>query len=410
MSNPQHRADSSVWGPLLRSGRSRTIPLHIAELELPTAPVVRQALTQLVESGRFGYTEPFEDFAEITAAWCKRRHGWDLDRSLVVHVPRVVQLLPMLAHDFFPGSPRTLVLAPLYSPTVEVLERNGCEIVRFPLVETRMRWQIDFAALEQELDGGVEMLLLCSPHNPTGTTWSRSELAELSRICAGRGILVVADEVHADLVHSCRFVPFGDAAVSDARWLSCLSPGKAFNLAGLETTAVVCSDPELAARLRVSLRKHGFHNANAFGLAALKAAWSQGDAWLDELHTLLRANQALALEAMRSRLPGLRPVPGDSTYLLWIDASVVGGREAISEWFIERADVVPGFGADFGPGYDSWIRLNLGLPPELLREALERIITAAPPAATCARRAELAVRTPRTHAERSEAHVQETEN
>ena len=373
--------NSSVWGPYLRAGRDDVLPLHVAELQMPTAPAVIDAVTSFARSGQYGYTEPFDEFGDIVTEWCARRYDWQIDPTRVVMVPRVVELLAILARDFFDKPPRVITFTPAYFPTLDVLECNGCEIIRLPLAESDGRWRIDHEVLRKALRAGVDMLMLCSPHNPTGEVWSRDDLRKVAIACAETDTLVVADEVHADLAHSRRFVPFGAVAPPGTRWFSCLAPGKAFNLAGLETSAIVCADRALADQLHASLRAHGFHNANAFGLLALQTAWSQGDDWLDTLNEHIRQNIDHAVSVIEKHLPGLRPIPPTGTFLLWIDASAVGGRTELYDWFVKRAHVIPGFGADFGPGYDGWIRLNIGLHPDELHSALQRLVQTAPTSA-----------------------------
>ncbi|ATG50397.1 hypothetical protein CFK38_01800 [Brachybacterium vulturis] len=374
------RIDSSVHGRLLRGGDETTIPLHVAELQFPTAEPIIEELTALGRTGEYGYTESHEDFELIVQDWCRRRHRWEIEPQHVLLVPRVVHLLALLARTRFPRPPVVVTLSPQYGPTLEVLQRNGCEIRTVPLVESDGTWAIDMDGLAAELVG-ADVLLLCSPHNPTGTVWPREVLESVAGHCAAHDVLVVADEVHCDSVREGAHVPFGAVARNGQRWLSCIAPGKAFNLAGLETSAVICSDPELVHWLKTSLRAGGFHNAGVFGLRALKVAWTECDQWLDRTQARLQSVMDRACAQLREKLPGLRPVPTGGTFLLWIDARAVGDEHELRRWFVDEARVIPGFGSDFGAAHDGWLRLNLGVTEAALDDVLERLVRTAPVAA-----------------------------
>ncbi|MCG7426833.1 aminotransferase class I/II-fold pyridoxal phosphate-dependent enzyme [Helcobacillus sp. ACRRO] len=369
--------NSSVWGHLIREGKYDYIPLNVAELQFPTAAPICEELTRLAQTGAYGYTEPFEDFPRLVHDWCLRRHGWEVNMDLVVMVPRVVHLLALIAREYFPAPPIVVTMSPQYSPTLEVLKRNGCAIRTSRLVEEGNVWSVDLANLESVIFG-ADMLLLCSPHNPTGTVWPRHELEQIARMCEAAGVMVVSDEVHSDSVRHGTHTPFALVAGEGQEWISCIAPGKAFNLAGLETSAIVCSRTETSQWLRGSLRRAGFHNANIFGLRATQIAWSQCDEWLDRTQLELQASFDLAWKVLRQELPGLRPVPAGGTFLLWIDARSVGNEDALRKWFVRDAKVIPGFGSDFGEEYSGWLRLNLGIPRDRLQEVLRRLVSTAP--------------------------------
>lgn len=372
--------NSSVWGHLLREGKNEYIPLNVAELQFPAATPIREELACLAQTGAYGYTETFDDFPRLVHDWCLRRHGWEVNMDLVVMVPRVVHLLALIAREYFPAPPTVVTMSPQYSPTLEVLKRNGCAIRTSRLVEEDGVWSVDPANLKSALFG-ADMLLLCSPHNPTGTVWPRHELEQIARMCKAAGVMVVSDEVHCDSVRYGTHTPFALVAEAGQEWISCIAPGKAFNLAGLETSAVVCSRNEISQWLRRALRRAGFHNANIFGLRAMQIAWSKCDEWLDRTQLELQASFNVACEVLRQELPGLRPVPAGGTFLLWIDARSVGGEDMLRKWFVREAKVIPAFGSDFGEEYSGWLRLNLGIPRERLDEVLRRLVSTAPIAA-----------------------------
>lgn len=369
--------NSSVWGRLNRLKEYDVIPLNVAELQFPTAKPIVEAMASIAKTGKYGYTEPFEEFTEVVKDWCSRRYDWSINDAQVVMVPRVVNLLAMLATKLSNIPPKVVTLTPHYAPTTEVLVRSGCCVKMSSLIEVNGTWDIDWEDLNKKLIG-TDIFLLCSPHNPTGRVWSADELERISGLCAKLGVVVVADEVHADLVRVGQFIPFGKIAVPETQWFSAISPNKAFNLAGLETSAVICSSEEEYTWLKDAKRASGFHNANIFGLAALQVAWERCDDWLEDILVLIDRNIVYASTRIANELPGLRVSTGGATFLLWIDARKIGDEEKLRKWFVEAARIIPSFGSSFGDGFTGWIRLNLGIPPSRLDTVLERLISTAP--------------------------------
>ncbi|MDO5700991.1 MAG: aminotransferase class I/II-fold pyridoxal phosphate-dependent enzyme [Bowdeniella nasicola] len=370
---------SAKWDLLAAPLGADALSLSVADQEFTSCPAVRDAVERAAGHGLYGYTEVFADYAAAAASWQCTRHGWDVDEGEIVFFPRIVQLISALVNHVFAEPPTVATLMPAYGPILEVVRAAGCELIEVPLTETRQGWRLPDERLGAAIEA-ADVFLLCSPHNPTGRVWEPAELDRIAEAAMTGHTLVISDDIHADFLRpEATYVPLAKRAPELARaglLVTCLSPGKTFNTAGLEAAAIIVPDPQLRADLTAAKRRIGLHNPNYFAIPATIAAWTRGHAWVDELNAVIDHNLAILASFLTTELPQARFHAPEGTYLLWADlAAYVSDAHALQAWQ-ERARVALAAGSDFGADYPTWARFNAALPASTLEVALSRLVNA----------------------------------
>lgn len=351
------------------------LPLFVAETDFPLAPAVSAALEKAVRIGDTGYVASRTPLAEVFAAFALRRFGWTVDPSRIRTTADVsMGIVEILRRVIAPGD-GVVVTTPVYPPFFDLVEEAGGAAERVPLRRVGDGWALDLAAIDRALSAGARAVLLCNPHNPTGTVHSRESLSELAEIAARHGAVVVSDEIHAPLVQpDAGFTPFlaaGDAAARVG--FTVTSASKAFNLAGLKCALMVAASEEHAAVLR-GLPIEVVWRTGQFGLLAAIAAFSpESDDWLDGLLAALDENRRLLGDLLASRLPAARYRMPDAGYLAWIDLSGLGWGDNPAKRILREGRVALHFGPAFGAEGAGHVRLNFGTSPEIISEAVTRI-------------------------------------
>ncbi|MGS0560193.1 MalY/PatB family protein [Microbacterium aurugineum] len=351
------------------------LPLFVAETDFPLAPAVSAALQRAVEVGDTGYVASRTPLAESFAAFAARRYGWSPDPARMRSTADVsMGLVEILRRVTQPGE-RVVVTPPVYPPFYDLVAESGAEVERVPLRDTGIGWELDLAGIRGAFEDGATAMLLCNPHNPTGTVHARESLAALAELAEEFGVAVISDEIHAPLAQpGTGFTPF--LAASDAArrvGYAVVSASKAFNLAGLKCALMVTADDATSAVVR-GLPVEVEWRTGQFGLLAAVAAFSEeSDEWLDGLLRTLDENRVLLEDLLASHLPGARYRIPDAGYLAWIDLSALGWGENPARRILRDAKVALHFGPAFGIEGAGHVRLNFGTSPEILTEAVERI-------------------------------------
>lgn len=368
----------------LRYGPS-VLPAWVADMDFPPAPPVAEALVGMLETGDLGYPwlgEPNE-VAVAFCEWAGRRYDWSIDPERVVVTVDVLQpLTAMIELCSRPGD-GVVIQTPIYPPFLRAVELTGRELIENPLGPADGGSRLDVAGLEAALAAhpSPRVLLLCNPHNPTGRVFDEGELAALARLAVRHDLVVIADEIHADLVYpGARHRPFatlgGDhGAEAAARTVTLTSATKSFSIAGLRLAVAHFGSDDLLARYR-SLPRFLLGGANGPGAVATLAAWRHGDDWLDELVRYLDGNRRLVAEFVAAELPGVCHTTPQATYLAWLDCRrlVEEGRgPSPAAWFLEHAGVALNDGADFGTPGRGFARLNFATSRPLLQRILDRL-------------------------------------
>lgn len=365
------------------------LPLFVAETDFPLAPAITARLARAVELGDTGYTPPDPGIRDAFVGFAKRRFGWEVEphrvRTTCDVMMGVVELLRLVTK---PGD-RVIVTPPVYPPFYDGAPEAGCEIERVPLIVTEAGWELDLPGIDAAFAGGATAMLLCNPHNPTGTAHTRESLAALAEIAERHGAHIISDEIHSPLTQpDVEFTPFLAASDAAARvGFAVTSASKAFNLAGLKCALMVtASDPMTA--LVDGLPDEVEWRTGLFGAMAGVAAFGpESDEWLDSLLAALDVNRRLLAELLAEHVPGARYRIPDAGYLAWVDLSALGWGDNPAVKILRDAKVALHFGPMFGVEGNGHVRINIGCSPDVLRHAIERIgelVAASDPAAATA--------------------------
>lgn len=353
------------------------LPMWVADMDFETAPEIIRALQERAVHGIFGYHVVTEDWYEAYRSWWERRHQLEMEKEWLIFCTGVVPAISSTVRKLTTVGENVLIQTPVYNIFFNSIRNNGRNVLESPLAYKNGEYSIDFADLEEKLaDPQTTLMLLCNPHNPIGKIWDSETLARIGELCGKHHVLVLSDEIHCDLTDpEYRYIPF--ASVSRAcrdNSITCLAPTKAFNLAGLQTAAVMVPNPVLRHKLNRGLNTDEVAEPNAFAVAAAVAAFGQGEEWLEDLRHYLWENKQYVRKFIGERLPEIRVVPSDATYLLWLDCSLITGDGGALAAFIRRdSGLYLTEGEEYGEPGKSFIRLNTACPRERLREGLERL-------------------------------------
>jgi cysteine-S-conjugate beta-lyase len=386
----ERRGTSSLkWDYSLKlTGREGLLPLWVADMDFEAPPEIRLALARRAEQGIYGYTMDPESWFEAARQWLERRHRWSIRREWMLASPGVIPCLCAAILAFTMPGDGIVIQPPVYHPFAMRITGNGRRVVENPLRLSGNRWEMDFDDLERVIDRRTRMLILCSPHNPVSRVWSSEELGRLVEICLRKGLLIVSDEIHCDLVMSgFRHIPIASLCDEASRIaVTLVAATKTFNLAGLGGSLAIIADPELRRRLDAVQHAVFAGPANAFAAAAAEAAWRGGERWLDELLAYVGENYRFAVRFLDRRLPAVHAFPLEGTYLTLLDMRALGLTD---DELTDRLQGVGGVwldeGRKFGRGGQRLERLNLACPRATLSDGLERVARAFAPSVRAAR-------------------------
>lgn len=352
------------------------LPLWVADMDFASPPCVTEALIKRAQHPVYGYPGTPRALFEAAAGWMKRRFGTEIKPEWMTALAGVVPGLFAAVEAFTRPGDKVIVQPPVYPPFFSAALGRGRYIVENPLREENGQYMMDLADLEDKIDEKTKMLILCSPHNPVGRVWTKEELTRLADICVKHDILIVSDEIHADLVYEKgAHTPFYSLGpeVSE-RCITFLSPSKTFNLAGLFTSIAIAENPKLLKRLKRAIRKAGVDHINLFGIEGCIAAYNEGEAWLDELLVYLKENALYVNRFLQERVPGISMRIPEGTYLGWLDVRGLGlFGEELKSFMIKKAKLGLNDGPSFGTGGEGFQRLNFACPRPTLEEAMTRL-------------------------------------
>ena len=357
------------------------IPLWVADMDFETFPGITEALQRRVAHGIFGYTRVPEAYYEAVCRWFGKRHGWHINREDIIYTSGVVPAVSAVIKALTLPGDQVIVQGPVYNCFFSSIRNNGCEMVSNSLIYNKeeLRYEIDFDDLERKLKHErARLMLLCNPHNPGGRVWTRDELTRVAELCRKYGVRVVSDEIHCELtLYDNEYVPFGSLPDELSRGsITCCSPSKAFNTAGLQIANIVCHDAEVRNRIDRAININEVCDVNPFGVIALQAAYSdEGYEWLTQLRKYISANYDLLLERFARELPKCKVMRMEGTYLAWIDCSELHiPSDEIEEMLMHENKVWVNAGSMYGAEGAAFIRINMACTSELLNEGITRIV------------------------------------
>lgn len=361
------------------------IPMWVADMDFQVAPAITEALSKRVEHGVFGYTKVPDSYYEATVNWFQRRHNWTIARDWIQYIPGVVPALSVIVKALTQPGDEVIIQTPVYNCFFSSIRNNGCKAVLNPLKTVEagqglFSYEMDFDDLERKAASAkAKLLILCNPHNPAGRVWTREELSRLNEICMRSGVRVLADEIHCELVMSgYKFTPFASISEECQRnSITCNSPSKSFNIAGLQISNIICSDFPTREKINQAININEVCDVNPFGVIALQAAYNEGEPWLIELCSYLEDNYKALRQFFAEKLPQIPITRLEGTYLVWADIrGLHTDSDTLAALLLEEGKVMVNAGTmyDTTPAGRDFIRLNIACPKALMMEGLNRIL------------------------------------
>ena len=351
------------------------LPMWVADMDFRTAPAIIEALQQRVAHGIFGYTRVPDAYYEAVINWFGRRHNWKIQKDWMIYTSGVVPAISAVIKALTQPGDKVLVQTPVYNCFFSSIRNNGCEIVSNPLVYKENTYVIDYEDLERKVaDEKVKILLLCNPHNPAGRVWSKEELTRIGEICIRHGVWVVSDEIHCELVYTgYTYTPF--ASISEEflhHSVTCISPSKSFNIAGLQIANIVSADEEVRRRIDKAININEVCDVNPFGVIATIAAYNEGEEWLLQLLDYLKRNYECMKTFCEVSLPNFPITRLEGTYLVWMDCrSLPYPSEELEEKLVKEEKLWLNAGTMYGAEGEGFMRWNIACPRAVLLKGLK---------------------------------------
>ncbi|SFC72448.1 cystathione beta-lyase [Polaromonas sp. OV174] len=357
---------------------AKPLPMWVADMDFKSPPVVVEALHQAVERGIFGYSQSGDSYDEAIVNWQKKRFGWDVSPEWILKSPGVVSALAYIIQAFSSPGDRVLIQAPVYGPFHNIPKVNGRHIVDAPLVERADHYEFDPEIFETAIKTYTpKIFILCNPHNPTGNVWTEAQLRAMNEICLRHRVLVIADEIHQDLIFNrqVKHIPFAsldEGAANNS--ITCTAPSKTFNVAGLQVSNLFVPNASLRHELWVHMERCGFHYVNYLGMVACEAAYRHGEPWLEALLDYVGGNHRYLAAEIQKSIPQITCFKTDALYLAWLDCRRLGrSADDLSHFLLKEAGVWLDSGKKFGQEGHGFMRINLGCPRATVDEALQRL-------------------------------------
>ena len=353
------------------------LPMWVADMDIETAPEITEAIARRAAHGVFGYNIIPDEWYEAYIAWWRTRHGFDLDKDSLIFCTGVVPAISSAVRKLTTPAEKVLLLTPCYNIFYNSILNNGRVPLEGPPMYKDGGYSIDYDLRDELLrDTQTTMMILCNPHNPTGRIWRAAELERIGELAAENGVIVMSYEIHCDLTAPGRdYVPFASvSSVCRDNSVTCISPTKAFNLAGIQTAAVYAPNKALYNKMNRALNTDEVAEPNSFAVTAAVAAFGNGAAWLDALREYIEENRRIVAMYTKSEIPDIKYVPSEATYLLWLDCGAIcDDTRELAAFIRKRTGLYLSAGAQYGKGGERFLRLNIGCPKANVTDGLTRL-------------------------------------
>ncbi|SFK64296.1 MalY/PatB family protein [Proteiniphilum acetatigenes] len=364
-------------------GYEDLIPFWVADMDFKSPPAIIEALKQRVEHGVFGYTLPSDAYTSSIVNWLERRHRWQVKEEHINFVPGVVKGFAFAIDEFTEKGDKIIIQPPVYHPFRIVTTSLGREVVNNPLILENGQYKMDFEGLRRIVsDSDCKMLILCNPHNPGGRVWSPEELEELADICYENNILVVSDEIHADMaLPGYQHTPFASvSAKAEEISLTLMAPSKTFNIAGIVSSFAVITNKTIRERYLAYLEPRELQQGTIFAFTATRAAYDECEEWLDQMLDYVQTNIDFVNDYLKENIPEIRAIMPEASFLVWLDCRALSlSQQELVNLFVEKAHLALNNGTMFGPGGEGFMRLNVGCPRTILEKGLNNLKKAVHP-------------------------------
>lgn len=356
------------------------LPLWVADMDFKTSSYIQDAVAAQAEHGIYGYTESGDSYFEAVQSWFFTHYDWKVEEKWLVKTPGVVFALAMAVQAFTQENDAVMIQQPVYYPFSGVIKDNGRRIIDNTLVQDEAgSYHMDLADFEEKIiREKVKLFFLCNPHNPVGRAWNREELEKIGDICYKHHVLIVSDEIHADFVYNRKHQVLVNLKKEyEEITITCTAPSKTFNIAGLQVSNIFIPDNQLRHRFKRQIAASGYSQLNAAGLAACEAAYRYGEEWYNGVKAYIRENISFTKKFLEERIPKVKMLEPEGTYLVWVDFRALGlSNRELEDLIIHKAGLWLDSGAIFGAAGEGFQRINVACPRVTLQTALEKIETA----------------------------------
>lgn len=374
---PRRGTNSYKWDSMPEDKKD-LLPLWVADMDFRTAPAIVEALARRVEHGIYGYVHVPDKYYRSVIEWFERRHDWTIDREWFIYTSGVVPAISAVIKALAEPGDGVIVQTPVYNCFFSSIRNNGCRIITNPLKYENRTYHIDYEDLEHKAAAtDVKLMLLCNPHNPAGRVWTREELLRIGEICIKNNVTVISDEIHCELVFPGHvYTPY--ASIGEKHlWnsVTCISPSKSFNMAGLQIADIIACDQSLRQRIDRAININEVCDVNPFGIEATIAAYDEGENWLMELLDYLKANYDFMCNFFSDNLPQIPVTKLEGTYLVWTDCSVMNmSSDVLQKRLLEETGLWLNSGHMYGEEGEGFMRWNIACPRAVLEDAMMRFL------------------------------------
>lgn len=353
------------------------LPMWVADMDFKTAPEILKTISEKVSHGIFGYSDIPDNFHQSIIDWWKNNHDFNIEKDWLLPVPGMIVSLSAIVRTFVKPDENIILQTPVYNHFFTIADNCSCNLLENDLIYKDGSYKIDFDDLEAKASNSkTKLLLISSPHNPVGRVWKKYELEKIAEICSKHQVIVVSDEIHADLVfENHKHIPFASIAANyDLDSVTCGSPCKTFNLSGLSISYIISQDKNILKQINKTLEIQETIYPNPIAADALIAAYTKGNNWLKEMKIYLWENYQFLLKFCGEHLPEIKVISLEATYLVWLDYSFLNKTsDEISKILIEEEKLWLNSGTMYGKAGEGFLRMNIACPRELLVEGLKRL-------------------------------------
>lgn len=371
---PRKNTNSVKWD---LANDAEVLPMWVADMDFKTAPEILESISDKVSHGIFGYSIIPKNFSEAIIDWWRENHRFTIEKDWILPVPGMILSLSAIVRTFLKPDENIVLQTPVYNHFFSIIESCSCNLLENNLIYEDGTYQIDFNDLEiKASDPKTKMLLISNPHNPVGKVWKKSDLQKIAEICSTCDVMVVSDEIHADLVfENDRHIPFASIAADyDLLSVTCGSPCKTFNLSGLPISYIISQNKMILKQIYKTLEVQETIYPNPIAADALIAAYTKGKDWLDELKIYLWENYQFLLKFCEKHLSEIKVIPLQATYLVWLDCSFFGKTsDELSKILLDEEKLWLNPGTMYGKAGEGFLRINIACPRETLIEGLKKL-------------------------------------
>jgi len=356
-------------------GTNEVLPLWVADMDFPVAKCIQDTVLERTKHPLYGYTFRPDSYYQAFTEWMKKHYDWSIERKWLLDNPAIVPAINVAIQTFTKKNDKILIQTPVYPPFIHSIKNNERTLIISELILQNNHYEMDFSDLESHFKSGVKMMLFCSPHNPVGRVWKKDELGKLLNLAAKYDVLLISDDIHADLAFSAfPHIPIQTLAAQNQKIITLMSPGKVFNIAGICHSLAIIPNPNIRNQFALAFKKLHMELGTIFGISAFEAAYREGESWWQELIPYLENNYNYLKNELAIHLPKIKVIDSEGTYLAWLDFREyeLEQKELVSK-IINEAKLGLNDGISFGTNGAGFMRLNFACSKVLLEEAMKRL-------------------------------------